>query len=132
MIRLCLALILFATGALAGTPATNVRAVDGDTLHVRTEIFPSVYYEGLVRIRGIDSAELKGKCAAEIAKAKEAKAQLSALVAKGVTLENVGRDKFGRLLARVVTVDGQDIAARMIGMGLARAYDGRGARGSWC
>lgn len=131
MIRLALALILFAAPALAGTPAKVLSTLDGDTIRVRAELIPNIWFEGAVRLRGLDAPELKGKCDAERTKAREAKNALAQLVNGGVILHDISKDKYGRMLARV-EAGGQDVAARMIGLGLAREYNGRSARKGWC
>lgn len=84
------------------------------------------------RLLGLDSAELKGSCTAEIAQAKAAKQALTDLVrgAKSVRIDIHGRDKYRRPLIRL-WLDGKDAAGLMIKAGQARAYDG-GQRLSWC
>ena len=53
-------------------------------------------------------------------------------VGGGVTLWDIRYDKFGgRVLARVETAGGADLAELLIAAGLGRAYDG-GAREPWC
>ena len=52
--------------------------------------------------------------------------------AAGVTLWDIRYDKFGgRVLARVETASGADLAELLIAAGLGLAYDG-GAREPWC
>jgi endonuclease YncB( thermonuclease family) len=49
-----------------------------------------------------------------------------------VTLADVRPDKyFGRVVARIITADGTDAGAVLVGEGMARAYAGR-ARSGWC
>lgn len=86
-----------------------------------------------LRILGIDTPELRGRCPEERAKAQEARdtfARLASPCAKVTT--DFRTDAYGRVLARVFTRDGREIGPILIGMGLARAYDGTGPRGSWC
>ena len=56
------------------------------------------------------------------------------LIGKGeVVLGDVRHGKYaGRVVARVVLPDGKDVGEELLGRGLARAYDGRGARQVWC
>ena len=112
-------------GLLFATPAAAqpVRAVDGDTLAIGTE---------RVRVIGLDAPELHGQCPIEVALAREARDRMAALVGRGVRLFPQGRDRYGRLLAVVLDAQGRDVAAVMIGEGLARPYDGRGRRQGWC
>ena len=98
------------------------RAVDGDTLRCGAE---------RVRVVGLDTPELQGRCAAETRLAERAKARLAALVAEGVSLQPQGRDRYDRLLAVVRDRAGRDLAAVLIREGHARPYLG-GQRAGWC
>lgn len=114
-------------------PAEVLRVVDGDTLEVEARIWLGQGVQVAVRLRGLDTPELKGRCEAERDAATKAKARLAQLVGDGeVKLADVGYDKFGgRVLARVSDTKGRDLAQALIAEGLARAYDGK-ARRTWC
>ncbi|WP_408904197.1 thermonuclease family protein [Neoroseomonas terrae] len=56
---------------------------------------------------------------------------MAALVAVGITLQPRGRDRYGRLPARVRDQRGRKVATVLIREGLAEAYDGRGPRPRW-
>lgn len=112
-------------------PARILRVVDGDTLLVEIKIWFGQTVVEHVRIAGIDAPEMKGRCPSEIEAARGARQYLSGLVGGGaVELRDIRREKYGRALA-AVTVEGIDIASRMIEIGYARAYAG-GRRLSWC
>lgn len=101
-----------------------VQVVDGDTVRANGR---------LVRIVGLNTPELRGKCPYERNLAMRASNRLSELVADGVILEEVNRrDRYGRLLAIVRNTRGQDVAHVLISEGLAEAYNGRGRRRDWC
>jgi len=87
----------------------------------------------LVRVDGVDTPELKGKCAAERKLARRARGfVIDFLSAGGVTLRDVQYGKFaGRVVSRVLNGDGHDLTAALIAKGLGRIYAGR-KRGSWC
>lgn len=110
--------------ACAAPAAAQQRAyaVDGDTLRVGGE---------RVRIMGLDTPELHGRCPREVAMARRAQARMGQLVAGGVFLSPHGRDRYGRLLAVVRDRSGRDLALVMIREGLARPYEG-GRRDGWC
>jgi endonuclease YncB( thermonuclease family) len=99
------------------------RAVDGDTLDCAGR---------RVRLANIDAPELRGRCPAETQMAERAK--LAAMIAVANASVRVtpdgGKDRYGRLLARVA-IDGEDLGETLIAQGLARAYAG-GARRGWC
>ena len=129
------ALALAAPGgdALPGPyAATQIRVIDGDTFAARVRIWLGTDVEVLVRLAGVDAAELRGACDSERQLARAARARLEGLLAGAeVWLREVRYDKYaGRVLARVET-DGRDVAATLAAEGLARPYAG-GARGSWC
>ena len=110
-----------------------VRVLDGDTIEVLARIWPDHYVETLVRLDGIDAPELRGRCAAEIAQAERAKARLAVLLAGArLQLVDVHYGKYaGRVVARVLTEDGRDVAATLLAENLVRAYRG-GRREGWC
>jgi len=114
-------------------PAEVVEVVDGDTLRVRAQVWIDLELETLVRLRGIDTPELRGKCEAEKAQARAAKDALARLAADGpVALTQVEYEKYaGRVLADIAGSSGQDLAQAMIAAGHARAYAG-GERQGWC
>ena len=99
--------------------------VDGDTIKAP---FGPTY-----RVLGYDTPEIHfAKCDAERELGMAAKQRVEELLARGEVrvLESGKTDKYGRMLARV-TVNGHDLAALMIGEGLARPYHGERRR-SWC
>jgi len=117
---------------LQAQPIMLVRVVDGDTIRVDLACdVEAVCKNQAVRIRGVDTPELRGKCAFEKAAAKRAKDRLAELLAdEGITLTNIDKDKYGRLLAHV-SAGGVDVAQILINEGLGRAYNG-GKRQAWC
>lgn len=130
----CLPAVALASDRLAGPYVGAVeRVVDGDTLAVRVTVWLDLELDVLVRLRGIDAPELRGRCESEKTRAVASAAALASLVAAGpVVLTNVEGDKyFGRVLADVLTPEGVDIAAALLRAGHARAYQG-GSRGGWC
>lgn len=115
-------------------PAEVVRVVDGDTIEVRARIWLGQQVTTLVRLAGIDTPELHGGCAESQVLALEARQRLAALVASHhVTLQEVRYDAHGgRVVARVRTEDGADLAEPLLAAGLARPYTGHGPRPDWC
>lgn len=116
---LALALLL-APAAIAQSPA---RVIDGDTIVVGVEH---------IRIMGLDAPEIHGRCPYEVRLAARARQRMRQLVANGVWLTTHGRDRYRRTLAIVRDSQGRDVAQVMIAEGLARSYDGRTRRQSWC
>ena len=107
---------------------------DGDTCKINLPGLPAVFGHKLgVRLKGLDTPEIRGKCAKEKALAKEAKAFLWDLVSKAerVDLEEVSRGKYFRIVARIVA-DGVDTTEALISAGLAVRYDGGTKVKDWC
>jgi endonuclease YncB( thermonuclease family) len=110
---------------------------DGDTIYVvptaETPACSRPRYERweAVRVMGVDTPELKGRCATETIAAERARSRMIELLESGgVQLERHGCDRYKRTLARVF-VDGRDVAETLIEEGLGRPYDG-GHRDGWC
>ncbi|NTF72827.1 thermonuclease family protein [Rhizobium rhizogenes] len=100
--------------------------VDGDTF----------WREGIkYRIVGYDAPEAGdgAHCGQERALADRATQQLQQLMSTpGLQYRVQGEDRYGRVLTRVVTEDG-DIADQMINLGLGHAYrGGYRDRNQWC
>ncbi|MDX8387245.1 MAG: thermonuclease family protein, partial [Ghiorsea sp.] len=115
-----------------GTYQADVKSVyDGDTFKADIKVFPSLTQKMSVRILGIDTPEIKGKCEQEKEKAIQARDALVGFLGDKATLSKVQLGKFaGRVLAKV-SVDGEDVAAYMLRAGHAIRYDG-GKRQGWC
>lgn len=113
--------------------AEYLSAYDGDTVTVRAWIWPGQSVETAVRVRGIDTPEIMGKCEAEKIAAVAAREAARTILSGGrqIELRDIENDKYGGRVLASVTVDGRDLAALMITTGLARAYKG-GNREDWC
>jgi endonuclease YncB( thermonuclease family) len=87
----------------------------------------------LIRVAGIDTPEIKGKCEREILLAKEARNFLREMLGKvhSIQLIKARRDKYFRINARVFA-DGIDISEFMINKGYAVRYDGGTKTTDWC
>jgi len=138
-----------------------VAVIDGDTVRGKICWWAEIRLPGQrmsvpfcveenVRVSGVDTPELHGKCDAERDAAKRARAfVLGALdglagdrvpgaefvvrfprEAVLVTREGAERDKYGRALGDVL-VQGASLRQALIDTGNGRAYDG-GARHGWC
>ena len=110
-----------------------VGVYDGDTIRVRIEDWPPIVGEAIgVRVNGVDTPEIRGKCPEEKALARQARSFTRSAVtnAKSVELRNLRRDKYFRLLADVC-VDGLALSDLLMANGLAYRYEG-GRKESWC
>ena len=107
-----------------------IRIIDGDTFEARVRVWAGLNVDTKVRLRNVDAPELHARCADELAKAQAAPAALETMLAAGgVTISQVGIDKYGgRVDAVVSTRDTADVSAALLNGGWARSYDG-GRRG---
>ena len=115
-------------------PATVLRVIDGDSLVVRATIWLGQEVETTVRLLGVDTPELRGKCNAERELAAISRSLTAELAREGseIRLTEIQLGKFaGRVLARVTNSGGVDVGDALIEAGLGRAYHG-GRRSSWC
>jgi endonuclease YncB( thermonuclease family) len=122
-----------APGPGLGQPADVLRVIDGDTFEARVHVWPGIDITTKVRLRNIDTPELRARCPEERAKAEAAREALRILLEEGGTMVmRVSLDKYGgRVVAEVGTRTTPDVGAAMIAQGLARPYTG-GRRDSWC
>ncbi len=99
---------------------------DGDTFKINLNCSLAVYCEKVpVRVRGVDTAEIKGKTEREKKNAQKAKEFTKEFLAKEpVNLSNCGRDKYFRLLCDVTNGQGQDLARELIKHDLGYSYQG--------
>lgn len=106
---------------------------DGDTLRVNVAGWPSIVGNRIaVRVKDIDTPELRGRCEQEKQLARKAKQATVSMLRNGkkIELRNLQRDKYFRLLADVY-VDNQSLGVALKKAGLARAYQG-GTKSNWC
>jgi micrococcal nuclease len=110
-----------------------LKVIDGDTFLARAKVWPGQDVTVSVRLRGIDAPERRGKCASEKVAAEEARLALEyALSGAPVQIRNISGDKyFARVIADAGNSDVSDAASFMLGVDLARPYDG-GKRQGWC
>ena len=75
-----------------------VRTIDGDTFVARLHQRDGRDLVVRVRLRGIDAPEMKASCQEELDKAEAATTALRELLGQGgVTIYNLGTDKYGRV-----------------------------------
>ena len=115
----------------------NVRFVknyDGDTLTVNISGYPDIIGRNIpIRVLGIDTPELKGRCDNEALKAVEAKTFIHNELTKASRIDiiEVGRDKYFRIDGDVV-YDGKSLRKEMLNRGYAIPYDGGTKTNPWC
>ena len=86
-----------------------------------------------IRVNGIDTPEMNGKCEVEKLLARKAKQQTVYMLrgAKVIELKNIKRGKYFRLVADVF-VDDVNLSQILIDSKLAVPYDGTTKTKDWC
>ena len=112
-----------------------VKNYDGDSITFNIPDAPAIVGKNMViRLRGIDTPELKKKsCPQETKKAKQAKKLVYSLLseARVINLHRTARGKYFRMLADV-EFDGQDLATALLNQNLAVKYSGGKKESHWC
>ena len=114
--------------------AVYVRNYDGDTITFNLPGLHSIIGEKIsIRVNGIDTPEIKGKCEKEKYDAKQAKEMVADILkdAEQITLKNMERGKYFRIAADVYA-DGENLADILIEAGVAVQYDGGKKAQKWC
>jgi micrococcal nuclease len=103
-----------------------VRNYDGDTMTVNIPgVHPLFGNEIGIRVRGIDTLEIREKYPFEKQKVKETKTLIEGILnrANKITLHDIEREKYFRIVASVI-VDGQNLSDLLLAKKLAVPYDG--------
>ena len=114
--------------------AVYVRNYDGDTITFNLPgLHPIIGEKISIRVNGIDTPEIRGKCEKEKYDAKQAKEMVSDILkeAEQITLKNMERGKYFRIAADVI-VDGENLADMLIEAGMAIRYNGGKKTHKWC
>ena len=119
-------------GSVTVSEVTSI--YDGDTFRANIAEYPEIIgYRMGIRVNGIDTPEMRGKCQQEKVLARKAKqftvAKLRA--AKTIELRNMKRGKYFRIVADVY-VDNQNLGDMLIEEDLAVAYNGGHKGKDWC
>jgi len=127
------ALIVLAAVIISGPITAEVVSVyDGDTFTVNSYPWPGMIIRVSVRVNGIDTPEIRGKCLAEKTLAIKARNRAKELLSDEVYLVDIKRGKYaGRIVADVYLKSGKNLAEVLIKEELGREYDGK-KRKSWC
>ena len=115
------------------TVSKVISVYDGDTFRVDIDSLPPIVGKNIaIRVNGVDTPEIRGKCQYEKNLALEARDFVRAKLvnAKEIKLTNLQRGKYFRVVANVV-VDGVSLEQELLDNKLAYEYDG-GKKLSWC
>ena len=114
--------------------AIYVSNYDGDTITFNLpNLHPIIGKKISIRLNGIDTPEIKGKCEKEKYDAEQAREMVRDILkdAEKITLKNMQRGKYFRIASDVI-VDGESLGNMLIEAGMAIRYDGRKKTHKWC
>ena len=113
---------------------TKINSVyDGDTFRADiSNIHPLIGENIAIRVAGVDTPEIRGKCDTEKALAIEARDFVKSKLnnSTNIILKNVQRGKYFRIVADVY-IDGISLTSLLLTKELAYPYQG-GKKESWC
>ena len=110
-----------------------ISVYDGDTFRVNIDSLPPIVGKNIaIRLEGVDTPEIKGKCQYEKDLALEARdfVRKKLFNAKEIKLNDLQRGKYFRVVAKVF-IDGVSLEKELLNKGLAYKYQG-GKKSSWC
>jgi len=110
-----------------------ISVYDGDTFRVDINSLSPIAGKNIpIRVNGVDTPEIRGKCPYEKKLAYKAKdfVMNKLLKAKKIELKNIQRGKYFRIVADVF-VDGVSLEQELLDNGLAYKYSGKKKLG-WC
>jgi len=115
------------------TVSKVISVYDGDTFRVNIDSLPPIVGKNIpIRVNGVDTPEIRGKCEYEKNLALEARdfVRVKLANAKEIKLTNLQRGKYFRVVANVL-VDSVSLEQELLDNQLAYEYSG-GKKLSWC
>ena len=115
------------------TVSRVISVYDGDTFRVDIDSLPPIVGKNIpIRLNGVDTPEIQGKCQYEKDLALKARNFVRSKLAnaKVIKLTNLQRGKYFRVVADVM-IDGDSLEQELLENKLAYKYTG-GKKSSWC
>ena len=134
-IALCLVIFSVQAAPEYGTAIVSkvISVYDGDTFRVDIESLPPIVGKNIpIRLNGVDTPEIQGKCQYENDLAIKARdfVRNKLANAKEIKLTKLQRGKYFRVVADVM-IDGVSLEQELLDNKLAYKYTG-GKKSSWC
>ncbi|MDB4057429.1 thermonuclease family protein [Candidatus Thioglobus sp.] len=135
LLTLCLGVFTAQAALEYGTVIVSkvISVYDGDTFKVNIDSLPPIVGKNIpIRLNGVDTPEIRGKCEFEKDLAIKARdfVRNKLANAKEIKLNNLQRGKYFRVVAEVM-VDGVSLEQELLDNELAYNYTG-GKKSSWC
>jgi endonuclease YncB( thermonuclease family) len=115
------------------SPDQVVSVYDGDTFKIDLPNMHPLFGDDLsIRLFGVDTPEMRGTTdeVKELAMQAQQVTEKALKGASKIELRNPQRGKYFRIVSEV-WIDGESLADMLKAMGLAKDYDGEGARPEW-
>ena len=134
-ITLCLVIFSVQAATEYGTAIVSkvISVYDGDTFRVDIDSLPPIVGKNIpIRLNGVDTPEIQGKCQYEKDLALKARDFIRNKLAnaKEIKLTKLQRGKYFRVVADVM-IDGVSLETELLENKLAYKYSG-GKKSSWC
>jgi micrococcal nuclease len=134
-IALCLVIFSVQAATEYGTVTVSkvISVYDGDTFRVDIDSLPPIVGKNIaIRLNGVDTPEIRGKCEHEKDLALKARdfVRNKLANAKEIKLTKLQRGKYFRVVADVM-IDGVSLDQELLDNELAYKYTG-GKKSSWC
>ena len=135
LLTLCLGFFSVHAAPEYGTVTVSkvISVYDGDTFRVDIDSLPAIVGKNIaIRLNGVDTPEIQGKCQYEKDLALKARdfVRDKLINAKEIKLTKLQRGKYFRVVADVM-VDGVSLEKELLENKLAYKYTG-GKKSSWC
>jgi endonuclease YncB( thermonuclease family) len=135
LLALCLGVFTAQAAPEYGTAIVSkvISVYDGDTFRVDIDSLPPIVGKNIpIRLNGVDTPEIRGKCKYEKDLAIKARdfVRNKLANAKEIKLNNLQRGKYFRVVANVL-VDGVSLEQELLDNEFAYKYTG-GKKSSWC
>ena len=135
LLTLCLGFFSVQADPDYGTAIVSkvISVYDGDTFRVDIDSLPPIVGKNIpIRLNGVDTPEIQGKCQYEKDLALKARdfVRKKLVNAKEIKLTKLQRGKYFRVVADVM-VDGVSLETELLESKLAYKYTG-GKKSSWC
>jgi len=114
--------------------AVYISNYDGDTIKFDLPgLHPIIGNKINIRVNGIDTPEIRGKCEQEKYSAEQAREMVADILkdAEKIDLKNMERGKYFRIAADVFA-DGESLAEMLVESGMAVRYNGGKKTHNWC
>jgi micrococcal nuclease len=135
LIALCIGVFSVQAAPEYGTVLVSrvISVYDGDTFRVDIDSLPPIVGKNIpIRLNGVDTPEIQGKCQYEKDLALKARdfVRKKLANAKEIKLTKLQRGKYFRVVAEVM-IDGVSLERELLDNELAYKYTG-GKKSSWC